>query len=71
MQGLFWDSRLPRRLPSDDSLSSDIQTTEGSKIQSLIRHLARLTITDPGANIGFSAWTDSVRADPMRFDCHS
>jgi len=35
----------------------------GSKIQALIRHLAHLKITDPGAkSIVFSAWADSLHS---------
>lgn len=36
----------------------------GSKIQTLIRHLAHLKITDPGAkSIVFSAWADSLHSE--------
>jgi len=50
----------------DPSIFSDIQTMEtygdyGSKIQTLVRHLLYLKLTDVGAkSIVFSAWADSL-----------
>ncbi|KAF9566044.1 hypothetical protein CPC08DRAFT_682833 [Agrocybe pediades] len=50
----------------DPNVFDDIQTMEtygdyGSKIQTLIRHLCHLRLTDPGAkSIIFSAWADSL-----------
>ena len=52
----------------DPSIFSDIQTMEtygdyGSKIQTLVRHLLYLKITDVGAkSIVFSAWADSLHS---------
>ncbi|KAF8153782.1 SNF2 family N-terminal domain-containing protein [Crassisporium funariophilum] len=51
---------------SDSSVFADIQNMEtygdfGSKIQTLVRHLLFLKLTDPGAkSIVFSAWADSL-----------
>ncbi|KDR77994.1 hypothetical protein GALMADRAFT_244962 [Galerina marginata CBS 339.88] len=50
----------------DPTLFAEIQTMEtfgdfGSKIQTLVRHLSYLKLTDPGAkSIIFSAWADSL-----------
>jgi len=40
----------------------------GSKIQTLVRHLLYLQITDPGAkSIVFSAWADSLHSTFVLF----
>lgn len=54
------------RLPADPQLFDEIQSIEsdgdfGSKVQTLVRHLLYLQITEPGAkSIIFSAWADSL-----------
>ena len=52
----------------DPSIFSDIQSMEtygeyGSKIQTLVRHLLHVKLTDAGAkSIVFSAWADSLHS---------
>jgi len=67
--GLFLSfslSILFSRLPADPQLFEEIQAIEsdgdfGSKVQTLVRHLLYLQITEPGAkSIVFSAWADSL-----------
>ncbi|SRR6266550_2248162 len=54
------------RLLADPQLFDEIQAIEsdgdfGSKVQTLVRHLLYLQITEPGAkSIVFSAWADSL-----------